>query len=56
MDSHDPVHYAGFAAQCVAPAQLPKFTPESVHLLKSYVSHRDTGRLILMWRDDCGPF
>ncbi|KAK1948189.1 JmjC domain-containing protein 5 [Phytophthora citrophthora] len=39
---NDPSYLEGFALQCVGPAQLPKFTPKSIHLLKSYQSHRDT--------------
>ena len=42
FETMDPVHLAGFAAQCVVPTALSKFTPESIHLLKSYASHRDT--------------
>ncbi|CAI5733386.1 unnamed protein product [Peronospora destructor] len=38
----DPVYLARFAAQCVVPTRLFKFTPESIHLLDSYASHRDT--------------
>ncbi|KAF1787388.1 hypothetical protein GQ600_11079 [Phytophthora cactorum] len=42
MDNvHDAMYLDGFAGQCV-PTQLPKFTPESIHLLESYASHRDT--------------
>ncbi|KAE9347235.1 hypothetical protein PR003_g7033 [Phytophthora rubi] len=40
--SGDPVYLRGFSTQCVAPAQLTKFTPESVHSLESVASHRDT--------------
>lgn len=42
MDEHDPIYLAEFAAQCVVSTQLPKFTPESIHLLDSYALHRDT--------------
>ncbi|RMX66863.1 hypothetical protein KXD40_001967 [Peronospora effusa] len=38
----DPVYLVGFAAQCVVPTRLSKFTPKSIHLLDSYASHRDT--------------
>ncbi|KAF4043993.1 Cupin-like domain [Phytophthora infestans] len=41
-DAHDAVLIEGFVGQCVEPTQLPKFTPESIHLLDSYALHRDT--------------
>ncbi|KAL4125249.1 hypothetical protein PRIC2_008834 [Phytophthora ramorum] len=35
-------HKCSAHVQCVAPNQLPRFAPESVHLLESYAAHRDT--------------
>ncbi|KAL4169875.1 hypothetical protein KRP22_010786 [Phytophthora ramorum] len=37
-----PKRYRRRRLQCVAPNQLPRFAPESVHLLESYAAHRDT--------------
>ncbi|EGZ28273.1 hypothetical protein PHYSODRAFT_466763 [Phytophthora sojae] len=42
MGRGDPVCLRGLSAQCVAPAQLPNFTPGSVHSLDSFATHRDT--------------
>ncbi|KAL8008342.1 putative JmjC domain-containing protein [Plasmopara halstedii] len=39
---NDPMYLKDVANQCVKPKQLLKFNPQSIHLLNSFASHRNT--------------